>query len=159
MRGRVCLLYMLLGLPNAVFLGSESLVLATIFYCLRFETSHFVASYDSQGHGGSIRPRLHTGLSQLSVTVGFQLYNVGSNLAENTSTAYKWIFTTVVYCCKHYLATGCLPRIRLRVKMFIEPLLINESINHNILITIYYIFLFPSSIPGASKLYNFLTVS
>jgi hypothetical protein len=24
--------------------------------------SHFVASYDSQGHGGGIRPRLHTGL-------------------------------------------------------------------------------------------------
>jgi hypothetical protein len=33
----------------------------TIFYCLRFETSLFVASYDSQGHGGGIRPRLHTG--------------------------------------------------------------------------------------------------
>jgi hypothetical protein len=33
--------------------------LVTIFYCLRFETSLFVASYDSQGHGGGIRPRLH----------------------------------------------------------------------------------------------------
>jgi hypothetical protein len=31
------------------------------FYCLRLETSLFVASYDSQGHGGGIRPRLHTG--------------------------------------------------------------------------------------------------
>jgi hypothetical protein len=30
------------------------------YYCLRFETSLFVASYDSQGHGGGIRPRLHT---------------------------------------------------------------------------------------------------
>jgi hypothetical protein len=29
--------------------------------CLRFETSLFVASYDSQGHGGGIRLRLHTG--------------------------------------------------------------------------------------------------
>jgi hypothetical protein len=37
------------------------LVLVTIFYCLKFETSLFVASYDSQGHGGGIRPRLHTG--------------------------------------------------------------------------------------------------
>jgi hypothetical protein len=37
------------------------LTLAIIFYCLRFETSLFVASYDSQGHGGGIRPRLHTG--------------------------------------------------------------------------------------------------
>jgi hypothetical protein len=35
--------------------------LATVFYCLRFETSLFVASYDSQGHGEGIRPRLHTG--------------------------------------------------------------------------------------------------
>jgi hypothetical protein len=35
------------------------LELETIFYCLRFETSRFVASYDSQGHGGGIRPRLH----------------------------------------------------------------------------------------------------
>jgi hypothetical protein len=34
---------------------------ATVFYCLKFETSLFVASYDSQGHGGDIRPRLHTG--------------------------------------------------------------------------------------------------
>jgi hypothetical protein len=31
------------------------------FYCLLFETSLFVASYDSQGDGGGIRPRLHTG--------------------------------------------------------------------------------------------------
>jgi hypothetical protein len=30
------------------------------FYCLRFETSLFVTSYDSQGYGGAIRPRLHT---------------------------------------------------------------------------------------------------
>jgi hypothetical protein len=58
-RGRVCLLYMLLALASAVFLGSESLVLETIFYCLRLETSHFVASYDSQGHGGGIRLCLH----------------------------------------------------------------------------------------------------
>jgi hypothetical protein len=34
--------------------------LETIFYCLTFETSLFVASYDSQGHGGGIRPSLHT---------------------------------------------------------------------------------------------------
>jgi hypothetical protein len=38
----------------------------TIFYCLRFETSLVVAYYDSQGYGGGIRPRLRTGLSELS---------------------------------------------------------------------------------------------
>jgi hypothetical protein len=47
-RGRVCLLYMLLDLASAVFSGPSPLVLATIFYCLRFETSLFVASYDSR---------------------------------------------------------------------------------------------------------------
>jgi hypothetical protein len=47
--------------PAHSFSGPSSLGLATIFYCLRFETSLFVASYDSQGHGGGIRPRPHTG--------------------------------------------------------------------------------------------------
>jgi hypothetical protein len=65
-RGRVCLLYMPLALASAVFLGPSPLGLATVFYCLRFETSLFVASYDSQGHVGGIRPRLHTGVSPLN---------------------------------------------------------------------------------------------
>jgi hypothetical protein len=60
-RGRVCLLYVLLVLASAVFFGPSPLGLATVFYCLRFETSLFVACYDSQGHGGIIRLRLHTG--------------------------------------------------------------------------------------------------
>jgi hypothetical protein len=45
--------------------------LATVFYCLRFETSLFVASYDSQGHGGGIRPRLHTGMPQMNESTHF----------------------------------------------------------------------------------------
>jgi hypothetical protein len=45
--------------------------LATIFYCLRFETSLFVASYDSQGYGGSIRPCLHTGYCRFSTELFF----------------------------------------------------------------------------------------
>jgi hypothetical protein len=51
-------------LPAQSFSGPSPLGLSTVFYCLRFETSHLVAFYDSQGHGGSIRPRLHTGFSQ-----------------------------------------------------------------------------------------------
>jgi hypothetical protein len=43
------------------FSRPSPLGLETIFYCLTFETSHFVASYDPQGHGGGIRPRLRTG--------------------------------------------------------------------------------------------------
>jgi hypothetical protein len=47
--------------PAWSFSGPSPLGLVTIFYCLRFETSLFVASYDSQRHGGGIRTRLHTG--------------------------------------------------------------------------------------------------
>jgi hypothetical protein len=46
-------------LPAQSFLGPSPLELETIFYCLRLETSLFVASYDSQGHGGDVQPRLH----------------------------------------------------------------------------------------------------
>jgi hypothetical protein len=60
-RGQVCLLYMLLALARAVFLGSESLGTRDHILPYQIETSFFVASYDSQGHGGGIRPRLHTG--------------------------------------------------------------------------------------------------
>jgi hypothetical protein len=48
-------------LPAQSLSGPSPLVLATIFYCIWFETSIFVSSYDSQSHGGGIRPRLNTG--------------------------------------------------------------------------------------------------
>jgi hypothetical protein len=48
--------------PMQSFSGPSPVGLVAIFYCLRFETSLFVASYDSQGHGGGTRPRLHTGI-------------------------------------------------------------------------------------------------
>jgi hypothetical protein len=51
------------SLPAQSFSDPSPLGLATVFYCLRFETSLFVASYDSQGHGGGIRSRLHTALT------------------------------------------------------------------------------------------------
>jgi hypothetical protein len=56
-RGRVCLLYVLLALDGAVFLGSESLGARDHIFCLRFETFLLVVSYDSRGHGRGIRPR------------------------------------------------------------------------------------------------------
>jgi hypothetical protein len=59
--GRVCLLYVLLALASAVILRSESF--RTRDHILLSQISLFVASYDSQGHGGNIRPRLHTGYS------------------------------------------------------------------------------------------------
>jgi hypothetical protein len=52
--------------PALSFSYPSPVGLATIFYCLRFETSLFVASYDSQGYGGGTRPHLHTGLTRSS---------------------------------------------------------------------------------------------
>jgi hypothetical protein len=45
---RVCRLQLLLGLVSAVILGSQSRGTRDHIYCLRFEASLFVASYDSQ---------------------------------------------------------------------------------------------------------------
>jgi hypothetical protein len=69
MRGRVCLRICCWPLPAQSFLGLSPLGLATIFYCLRFETSLFATSYDSQGHGGGIRPRLHTEVGNISLSL------------------------------------------------------------------------------------------
>jgi hypothetical protein len=52
--------------PAQSFSGPSPVRLVTIFYCLRFETSLLAASYDSQGYGGGIRPRLHRGTPQAS---------------------------------------------------------------------------------------------
>jgi hypothetical protein len=71
-RRRVCRLQLLLVLADAVIHVPSPLGLATIFYCLRFEISLFIASYDSQGYGGGIRPHLHKGyysLSRLNVSL------------------------------------------------------------------------------------------
>jgi hypothetical protein len=56
-------------LPAQSFSDPSPLGLATIFYCFRFETFYFVVSLDSQGHGGGIRPRLHTGRPPLLQTI------------------------------------------------------------------------------------------
>jgi hypothetical protein len=52
--------------PAQSFSGPRPVELATIFYSLKFETSLFVASYDSQGYGGGIRPRLQMGFTSNS---------------------------------------------------------------------------------------------
>jgi hypothetical protein len=58
--GRVCCLHLLLTIAKAVILGSESRGTRDHICCLRYETSICVASYDSQGYGGCVRPSLHT---------------------------------------------------------------------------------------------------
>jgi hypothetical protein len=60
-RGRVCRLQLLLVLASAIIFGSESR--RTRGYILLSQIR------DSQGHGGGIRPRLHTGYSHFRVRV------------------------------------------------------------------------------------------
>jgi hypothetical protein len=77
--------------PAQSFSGPSPLGLVTIFYCLRFETSLIVASYDSQGYGGGIRPRLHT-VSELN-----------SVLLLNSVSVSKEMFVEHSYPRKHCL--------------------------------------------------------
>jgi hypothetical protein len=60
-RGRVCILLLLLSLASAIIFGSE--FRGTCDHILLSQIRDFlsVASYDSQGYGGGIRPQLHTG--------------------------------------------------------------------------------------------------
>jgi hypothetical protein len=61
--------------PAQSFSGPSPVGLVATFYCLRFETSLFVASYDSQGHGGGIRFRLHAGRSCTVQLINFYMCN------------------------------------------------------------------------------------
>jgi hypothetical protein len=96
-RGRVCRLQLLLVLASAVIFGSE---------CLRFETYLFVASYDSQGHGGGIRPCLHTARYVFLIT-------------HLHGPSRKHRFQQYFYCCM---------RIPCRGNLFNEPLPRNVSL-------------------------------
>jgi hypothetical protein len=60
-RGRVCRLQFLLVLASAVIFWSESHRTRGHILPSQIWDFLFVASYDWQGHGGGIRPRLHTG--------------------------------------------------------------------------------------------------
>jgi hypothetical protein len=89
--------------PAQSFLGPSTLALVTIFYCLRFETSLFVASYDSKGHGGGIRPRLHTD-KPLNRTNSVAYKPRNGNASQKTHVT--WSLSTIValkhrflYCC------------------------------------------------------------
>jgi hypothetical protein len=74
--------------------------LTTIFYCLRFETSLFVASYDSQGYIGGTRPCLHTGIkSQLQYI--FQVKVKSSHIVTDCQSVSQSVWGSgpdIYYC-------------------------------------------------------------
>jgi hypothetical protein len=87
-RGRVCRLQSLLVLASAVSFGSESRGTLTIFYCLRFETALFVASFDTQGYGGGINPAFTWEFSSSGKLLSFYVYNF-------RRTVYRTLNSTV----------------------------------------------------------------
>jgi hypothetical protein len=68
--------------PAHSFSGPSLAGLATIFYWFRFETSLFVASYDSQGYGGGIWIRLHTGSLVWVRVLCYDRRSVGQTILE-----------------------------------------------------------------------------
>jgi hypothetical protein len=80
-RGRVCRLQLRLVLASAVIFGSKSRSTRGHILLSQIRDFLFVASYDSQGHGGGIRSRLHT---------GFLLGDTESN-----SSATRWHETDI----------------------------------------------------------------
>jgi hypothetical protein len=103
-RGRVCRLQLLLALASAVSFGSEFGGTRDHIYSLKFDTSPFVASYDSQAYGGGTRPRLFWAPWLLSSS-----YNPFARTKKKTP------FPTVCYCI-HILCHG---------NVFIEPITIS----------------------------------
>jgi hypothetical protein len=116
-------------LPAQSSSGPSLLGLATIFYCLRFETSRFVASYDSQGHGGGIRPRLHTGnwhslgnCQQLTAWVAPVVFQITPRHGRHRKHIFPYCCVFAVtclssrclgiahihFCCIPFLAGTCL---------------------------------------------------
>jgi hypothetical protein len=78
-------------LPAQSFSGPSPLGLATVFYCLRFETSPFVVSYDSQSLGGGIRPRHHMGFPRAVV--------LPTSIRSWHGPRTKHCFQQLLYCC------------------------------------------------------------
>jgi hypothetical protein len=52
--------------------------------------SLFVASYDSLGYGGGIRPRLHTGFLRVRVTLRPVVYRQSVRLGDKPLETHDW---------------------------------------------------------------------
>jgi hypothetical protein len=112
-----------------------------MFYCLRFETSLFVASYDSQVHGGGIRPRLHTGFSRTSELVPVIISRLGPCRKHRSLLYSNRFFGNVFFLRRRYPVTAvytCLLRISYLAKdvvlLFVSRSLpSNGSTRYNIL--------------------------
>jgi hypothetical protein len=120
-RGRVCLLYMLLALASAVFLGSESLGTRDHILLSQIWDFFSVASYDSQGHDGIIQPRLHTGNYQ---TILLYDTDCTENEASNNYSIVACVFVVAVM----FLSSCCLATYTQRLTESWEAFMKNTPI-------------------------------
>jgi hypothetical protein len=96
-RGRVCLSLMLLVLASANFLGSESLGARGHILLSQIWDFPFVASFDSQGPGGSIRPRLPHGHLNFQTCPSF----ISSGRTELSFQQFLY-YSVFIRCCEIY---------------------------------------------------------
>jgi hypothetical protein len=98
------------------FSGPSPLALATVFYCLRFESSLFVAAYDSQSKSTHSQPIIEF-LSSLGRD---RVENISSNISSSVTTrSYR---TDHVENTASKLPNCCLWRICcLATSVFAEP--------------------------------------
>jgi hypothetical protein len=123
------------SLPAQSFSGSSPLVLATIFYCLRFEISLFVASYDSQGHGGGIRPRLHTVSNSVLLPLGLLCSLI--ILLQGLHGKHLLLSRMRVYWSVSYQWRSFYRWERNLGNVFTEPLPSNGHMRHSIYINLF----------------------
>jgi hypothetical protein len=105
-RGRVCRLQFLLVLASAVIFGSESHGTRGHILLSQIRDFPFRRFHDSQGYGGGIRPRLHTGF------VLYSLHNFGKDRIEVTTSNISSIIVFIRCCGNVFSETlpsnGCL---------------------------------------------------
>jgi hypothetical protein len=102
--------------PAQSFSGPSPVGLVALFYRLRFETSLFVAFYVSQGHGGGIRHRLHTGI-ETRINYVSPFYNFGEDrilVTASDSSSITLCLSVAAGTCDNFLATVWFPHKPIR---------------------------------------------
>jgi hypothetical protein len=101
----VTLLYLLLVISTSS--GRYPVGLATIFYCIRFEATVSVASYDSQGYILATRPCLHMGFSSNCPVV---LLITPSHGPSRKHRLQQYLYCCMRICCRGNVFIGLSPR-------------------------------------------------
>jgi hypothetical protein len=124
-REQVCLSYMLLALASAVFLGSKSLGTRYHILLSQIRDFLFVVSYDSQGHGGGIRPRLHMGATWGPSYIASRRPQQKSPFPNNSCIVIEVYlshccleFAFFIVVCTYISAGNCLPTCCLETNVY-----------------------------------------